>query len=72
MNKIKELDNKTPMKAIKAKCLDCSGFLINEVKACPVNDCPLYPYRSGKNTMSKRRGNPKALKAYRESKTGQN
>ena len=34
-------------KAIKEKCLDCSGFSANNVKECPCNDCPLYPYRLG-------------------------
>ena len=34
-------------KAIKNKCLDCSGNSIMNVKECPCNDCPLYPYRLG-------------------------
>ena len=37
-----------PLKAIKAKCLDCMGQQRNEVKLCPSEDCPLYFYRSGK------------------------
>lgn len=39
----------TPMKAIRAKCLDCSCGSAQEVRLCPVKDCPLYPYRFGKN-----------------------
>jgi hypothetical protein len=39
---------KTPMKAIRAKCLDCSGDSYSEVKLCPSTECPLYPYRFGK------------------------
>lgn len=38
----------TPMKAIRAKCLDCSANNFNEVRLCPVKECPLYPYRFGK------------------------
>lgn len=38
----------TPMKAIRAKCLDCCENS-REVKLCPVEDCPLYMYRFGKN-----------------------
>lgn len=44
----------SPLKAIKAKCLDCCCEQINEVKLCPVVDCPLYPFRFGKNPFSKR------------------
>lgn len=39
----------TPMKAIRAKCLDCSAGSANEVKLCPVTACPLFHYRFGKN-----------------------
>lgn len=37
----------TPMKAIRAKCLDCCGSS-REVRLCTVEKCPLYPYRFGK------------------------
>ncbi len=39
----------TPMKAIRAKCLDCCCGQANEVRLCPCTDCPLYPYRFGNN-----------------------
>lgn len=39
----------TPMKAIRAKCLDCCCGQVNEVRHCPVNACTLYPFRFGKN-----------------------
>ena len=38
----------TPMKAIRAKCLDCSCNQMKEVRWCPVQSCPLWPYRMGK------------------------
>lgn len=37
----------TPMKAIRAKCIECSGGSAYEVRLCPIKKCPLYPYRSG-------------------------
>ena len=44
----------TPMKAIRAKCLDCNGTS-NEVKLCPCTDCALWPFRLGKNPNIKPR-----------------
>jgi len=41
------LINKKVFKAIKLKCLDCSGGSVNNVKECPCKDCTLYPYRLG-------------------------
>ena len=38
----------TPVKAIRAYCIECSGGMTKEVKLCPVENCPLYPYRMGK------------------------
>lgn len=38
----------TPMKAIRAKCLDCSHGQPGEVRMCPVISCALWPYRMGK------------------------
>lgn len=38
----------TPMKAIRAKCLECSAGSSTEVKNCPVTACALYIYRRGK------------------------
>lgn len=39
----------TPMKAIRAKCLDCMCDQAKEVRLCPSKSCPLYMYRFGKN-----------------------
>jgi hypothetical protein len=38
----------TPIKAIRAKCLDCSCNQFKEVVLCTVTKCSLYPYRMGK------------------------
>ena len=38
-----------PVKAIRAKCLDCCCGSSNEVKLCHLEKCPLHPFRFGKN-----------------------
>ena len=38
----------TPIKAIRAKCIDCSAGSAKEVRLCPVTACPLWPYRMGR------------------------
>ena len=47
-------ENTNILRAIKLKCLDCSTYNINEIKECPVKNCPLYPFRLGKNPFRKR------------------
>lgn len=37
----------TPMRAIRHKCLECSGGSQYEVRECPIEKCPLYAYRFG-------------------------
>ncbi len=39
-------------KAIRAKCLDCSAGSVHEISACPIGDCSLYRYRSGRPDKS--------------------
>lgn len=45
----------TPLRAIRAKCLDCSGGSPKETRECVMLDCPLYPYRMGKSPNRKPR-----------------
>lgn len=57
-----ELKDKTtkrlsPVKAIKIKCLDCSGGSKKEVRECIIQDCSLYPFRLGKNPNRKLKRN---------------
>jgi len=47
----------TPLKAIRAKCLDCCCGQANEVRLCPSSDCTLWPYRLGHNPARKGLGN---------------
>lgn len=42
------------LNAIRLKCLDCCGST-SEVKLCPVESCPLYPFRLGKNPYRTKR-----------------
>lgn len=46
----------TPIRAIRAKCLDCMCGSAQEVRLCPVTDCSLYPYRMGHNPARKGMG----------------
>lgn len=41
----------TPIKAIRAKCMDCCCYQRNEVAACPCTNCALWPYRFGKRPV---------------------
>ena len=41
------------LKAIRKKCLDCSGSVKKEVDECNLTTCPLYPYRSGNLILEK-------------------
>ena len=45
---------KSPVKAIREKCIDCSGGSHKEVKLCPATQCPIYPFRMGKNPFHSR------------------
>ena len=37
----------TPMRAIRAKCLECSNYQQKEVRECNIKKCALYSYRMG-------------------------
>lgn len=39
----------SPIKAIRAKCLDCSGGNEAEVRKCVAITCPLWSFRMGRN-----------------------
>ena len=39
----------SPIKAIRAKCLDCSGNNAAEVRKCVAASCALWPFRMGRN-----------------------
>lgn len=46
----------SPIRAIRAKCLDCCGGSDSEARKCTAIDCPLWPLRMGKNVYHARAG----------------
>ena len=47
-------ENTNVLRAIRLKCYDCSSYQSNEVRECIVTNCPLYPFRLGKNPFRKK------------------
>ena len=43
-----------PLKAIRAKCLDCCCGNAAEVRKCVAVDCALWPFRMGTNPFRKK------------------
>lgn len=52
-----------PVKAIRAKCLDCCCNQPKEVRLCPTARCPLHPFRMGHNPFRKPNPNKGVAKA---------
>jgi len=50
----------TPLKSIRAKCLDCCGYQANEVRLCHCETCPLWKFRFGRNPSRHGVGNHSA------------
>ena len=44
----------SPIKAIRAYCLECVAHQKNEVTNCELTACPLHAFRFGKNPFTKR------------------
>lgn len=55
----KDLNNGQPQsvgKAVKKYCFEeCSISQRKELELCPLNNCPLYNFRDGKNPFRKKR-----------------
>jgi len=47
--KVKNLNRR---KAIRERCINCSGWSTPEVTNCTFTDCQLYPYRSGQGKQN--------------------
>lgn len=43
------------LKAVRLKCLDCSGGSPREVDLCSIESCTLHPFRYGKNPYRAKR-----------------
>ena len=50
-----DVQKQSPLKAIKQYCYECSGENRAEVKRCSSPDCPLKPFRTGRNPFTKKR-----------------
>ncbi len=37
----------TPIQALRARCVDCCGGLVQEVRYCTARRCPSWPFRMG-------------------------
>lgn len=48
----------TPIKAIRAKCLDCCSGQVKAVRECNISRCSLYLYRMGKRPSSRDNSSP--------------
>lgn len=42
-------ERQSPLEAIRAKCIDCSGGSFAEVRRCEAVSCPLWPFRAGRH-----------------------
>lgn len=44
---------KTPLKAIRAKCIDCCCGQLQDIRECVIKKCPLWAYRMGRRPNAK-------------------
>ena len=51
------------LRTMRMKCLDCTCNQVKEVQLCPAEDCPLWPFRMGKDPNKKARQMSEAQKA---------
>ncbi len=59
----------TPVRSIRKYCVECSGGSVYEVARCEMDDCPLYPYRMGKNP-NRKHGGPAPKSAFKKKNAG--
>lgn len=52
----------TPVKAMRENCVDCVGGEISRIRNCPIDTCPLWPYRMKRNPARKRRSTESPVK----------
>lgn len=79
MENLEEKNKKmTPLSQIHKFCIGCMGDQSRLVKDCTTKSCPLWPYRTGHNTNSKRAMSEEQrqmaaerLKKAREAKKGE-
>ncbi len=52
---------KSPLKVIRAKCLDCCAGSAHEVKWCPATKCPAWYHRFGRPPATVARKSPELM-----------
>ena len=60
---ITESPSGSALRAIRAKCLDCSGGMPSEVRECAITRCSLHPFRMGKRPKKSGQDVPAEAKA---------
>lgn len=50
-------------KAIRERCLNCSGWSAKDVTECEFSECQLYPFRTGQGRQDPKERN-KAIRQY--------
>lgn len=56
------------MRAVRLKCLDCCCGDAKTVRECPIPDCPLYEFRSGRDPTASRVSKGRGKKKVEEVK----
>ena len=51
----------TPVAAIRAQCLVCAKGKARVIRKCEKQECPLFPYRVGRNPARKGIGGPRRI-----------
>jgi len=55
-----------PLRAIRAFCLECSGFIAEEVRKCEFGECVLYRLRFGRNLSGRSQKRTHSVSASRK------
>ncbi len=50
-------------KAVRERCINCSGWHYSRIRNCKFNICPLHPYRSG-NGKQDAKAREKSIRKY--------
>ena len=50
-------------RAARERCLNCSAWSVKEVAECTFDDCPLFPFRSGRGKQNAK-ARSKAILSY--------
>jgi hypothetical protein len=60
----------SPLKSIRAKCLECMSDSPKEVRNCTTTECPLFKFRMGTNPARAKIGPGRVIKSHSVTKRG--